>query len=435
MVFAGEGGKVQVTPTLEREPAWFSPAKAERFSQSSTTSAEPSRRDPGGSASPAVLRVLLVEDDHADAFLVRESLTDVGAPVELTIATSVAEAERSIEGVDCVLLDLGLPDAQGLDGLRRLLGLDTPAAICVLTGLGNEHIGVAALAEGAQDYLIKGQVDGTLLARSIRYAVERQRADENARRLQQVELEQKESARLERGLLPHPLLRTTDFKVHTFYQAGRGSQLGGDFYDVVQTDPTRLSMMVGDVCGNDVDAAALGVELRVAWRALILAGVDDDAVLPALEQVLISERKSEDVFATLAMVTVALDSCEAAVRLAGHPPPLMLAGSAAVTVQGDHGPVLGVFDDAQWSASRTRFTGPDWALLLYTDGLIEGRSGECDARLEVSGLHALIARAGAAAVSRARLPGWLADQAEQANGGPLADDVAMLLLTPAGTGE
>ena len=404
------------------------------MTQTSTTSADFSRiADSGGSTTPAILRVLLVEDDHADAFLVRESLADAGAQFELTIATSVAEAQRSIEGVDCVLLDLGLPDAQGLEGLRRLLQLDTPAAICVLTGLGDEHIGAVALAEGAQDYLIKGQVDGTLLARSIRYAVERQRADENARRLQQVELEQKESARLERGLLPHPLLRSTDLKVHTFYQAGRGSQLGGDFYDVVQTTPTRLSMMVGDVCGNDVDAAALGVALRVAWRALILAGVDDDAVLPSLEQVLISERKSEDVFATLAMVTVALDSGEAAVRLAGHPPPLMLTGGVTVTMPGNHGPVLGVFDDAEWPASRTRFTGPNWALLLYTDGLIEGRAGGCDARLEVSGLHALIAHADAAGVSRARLPGWLASQAEEANGGPLADDVAMLLLTPAGT--
>jgi serine phosphatase RsbU (regulator of sigma subunit) len=190
-------------------------------------------------------------------------------------------------------------------------------------------------------------------------------------------------------------------------------------------------MMVGDVCGNDVDAAALGVELRVAWRALILAGVDDDAVLPALEHVLISERKSEDVFATLAMVTVALDSAEAAVRLAGHPPPLLLAPGTAATLPGDHGPVLGVFDDAEWPACRTRLTDPGWALLLYTDGLIEGRAGESDARLEVSGLRALIARADQAAVSRDRLPGWLADQAEQANGGPLADDVAMLLLTPA----
>ncbi len=387
----------------------------------------------GRASAPSVLRVLLVEDDEADAFLVRELLDEVQAPVEVSVTATLAGAERAMttQSADCVLLDLGLPDAQGLDGLRRLLRLGSSAAICVLTGLGDDHIGIAAMAEGAQDYLIKGQVDGTLLARSIRYAVERQRADENARRLQQVELEQKESARLERGLLPHPLIRTTDVTVHTFYQAGRGAQLGGDFYDVVQSSPTRLSMMVGDVCGHGVDAAALGVALRVAWRALTLAKVDDDAVLPALEQVLISERKGDEVFATLAMVTVALDTADAAVRLAGHPPPLLLGAEGAVTVPANYGPVLGVFEDVQRPASHTRLTGQDWALLLFTDGLIEGRSGLGDARLDVTGLHALIARSRLAGVSSALLPSWLAEQAHEANGGPLADDVAMLLLTPA----
>jgi serine phosphatase RsbU (regulator of sigma subunit) len=379
------------------------------------------------------LRVLLVEDDEADAFLVQELLDEANAPVTLTVAPTLSAAERGLtqDHVDCVLLDLGLPDTQGLDGLRRLLAAGHGTAICVLTGLGDDHIGAAAVAEGAQDYLIKGQVDGTLLARSIRYAVERKRADDNARRLHQVEMEQRESARLERGLLPHPLLRTTAVRVHTFYQSGRRAQLGGDFYDVVQTGPDRVAMMVGDVCGHGVDAAALGVELRVSWRALMLAKVDDEAVLPAMEQVLISERKGEEVFATLAMVTVSLDRHEAAVRLAGHPPPLLLSSGSVVTVPTHHGPVLGVFDDAQRPASRFPLTGSDWALLLYTDGLIEGRAGADDRRMDITGLHTLIAKAQAEQVTHDRLPGWLAQQAEQANEGPLADDVAMLLLTTA----
>ena len=379
------------------------------------------------------LRVLLVEDDEADAFLVQELLDEAHAPVTLTVATTLSAAEPTVrqDAFDCVLLDLGLPDTQGLDGLRRLLAASEGTAVCVLTGLGDDHIGAAAVAEGAQDYLIKGQVDGTLLARSIRYAVERKKADENARRLHQVELEQKESARLERGLLPHPLLRTSAVRVHTFYQAGRRAQLGGDFYDVVQTGPDRVSMMVGDVCGHGVDAAALGVELRVAWRALMLARVDDDAVLPAMEQVLISERKGDEVFATLSMVTVSLDRREAAVRLAGHPPPLLLSSGSVATVPIHHGPVLGVFDDAERPASRFPLIGKDWALLLYTDGLIEGRSGSNDRRMDITGLHTLIAKAQAEQVTHERLPGWLAGRAEQANEGPLADDVAMLLLTTA----
>ena len=383
-------------------------------------------------AAPSPLRVLLVEDDDADAFLVRELLDEVGAGVELTVARTLARAVELVPHADCVLLDLGLPDAQGLDGLRRLLAVAGGAAVCVLTGLGDDHIGAAAVAEGAQDYLIKDQVDGVLLARSIRYAVERRRADENARRLHEVELQQQESARLERGLLPQPLLRTDAVKVHTFYQPGRhSSQLGGDFYDVVQTSPDRLAMVVGDVCGHGVDEAALGVELRVAWRALVLAGVDDDAVLPAIEQVLISERASTEVFATLAMVTVNLTDGEASIRLAGHPPPLLITADDPVPIAHRHGPVLGIFDTSDRPATRVALPAQDWTLLLYTDGLIDGRTGDGDNRLEVAGLRSMLGRA--RDVPPEELAGWLVAQAEAANEAPFVDDVAMLVLTRTAT--
>ena len=155
------------------------------------------------------LRVLLVEDDEGDAFLVRELLAEAQARRSTWWSpTSLAQARHGCGSVDCVLLDLGLPDAQGLDGLRQVLAMSGGAAVCVLTGLQDEHLGVAAVAEGAQDYLVKGQVDGVLLTRALRYAVERKRADENARRLREVELRQAESARLERGLLPQPLMAT-----------------------------------------------------------------------------------------------------------------------------------------------------------------------------------------------------------------------------------
>jgi serine phosphatase RsbU (regulator of sigma subunit) len=381
--------------------------------------------------SPPRLRVLLVEDDEQDAFLVRELLDEVHAPVDLTVARTLAEAQARIGAADCVLLDLGLPDAQGLDGLRRLLAVAQGAAICVLTGLGDEHLGAAAVGEGAQDYLIKGQVDGNFLARSLRYAWERRRADDNARRLYEVELLQQESARLERGLLPQPLLRSAGAHVHPFYQPGRHSaQLGGDFYDAVETSPDVVSVMVGDVCGHGVDEAALGVELRVAWRALMLAGVPADDVLPAIEQVLKSERNRDTVFATVAMVTIDLSRAEADVRLAGHPPPLLLNGSGASVLAVEHGPVLGVFDDARPPASKVALDPDDWTLLLYTDGLIEGRIGDGPERLDVAGLQKLIGSAQAEGIPREALAGWLVKQAEDANGGPLADDVAMLVVRP-----
>jgi serine phosphatase RsbU (regulator of sigma subunit) len=400
------------------------------MTKASVAPSQPGPRDRTGRSgtSAARLRVLLVEDDDADAFLVQELLDEANAPIDLTVAATVAQAAQRLDGVDCVLLDLGLPDAQGLDALRRLRALADDAAICVLTGLGDEHLGVEAVSQGAQDYLIKGQVDGILLSRSVRYAVERKRADINARRLHLVELQQQESARLERGLLPQPLMHTDKVRVGTFYQPGRRAMLGGDFFDVVQTSPDQVRLMVGDVCGHGVDEAALGVELRVAWRALTLAGVPDDKILRAVEQVLISERNREEVFATLASVTVNLDSQTADVRLAGHPPPLLISGGDATVVPAVFGPVLGVFDNAHREASHLTLAGTDWALLLYTDGLIEGRQGA--GRLDVTGLQSLIATGYARDLRTAELPAWLAQQAEQANGGPLADDVAMLILRP-----
>jgi DNA-binding response OmpR family regulator len=133
------------------------------------------------------MRALLVEDDEGDAFLVRELLLDAGSDVDLVRVRSLAEATGAIGAigadVDCVLLDLGLPDATGLDGLRSVLELSPNIAVLVLTGLADEHRGTEAVAVGAQDYLVKGSIDGQLLTRAIRYPVERKRADESVRRL------------------------------------------------------------------------------------------------------------------------------------------------------------------------------------------------------------------------------------------------------------
>ncbi|GAA2574102.1 SpoIIE family protein phosphatase [Winogradskya consettensis] len=381
---------------------------------------------------PERLRVLLVEDDEGDAFLVRELLEEAGAAFDLQVATTLRDAQALIAGIHCVLLDLGLPDAEGIDGLRKLLAVADNAAVVVLTGRSDEHLGVVAVAEGAQDYLVKGQVDGVLLARALRYSVERKRADENTQRLREIELRQAESARLERGLLPQPLMRTDAVAVHTFYRSGRAmGLLGGDFFDVVQIGDDKLHVIVGDVCGHSVDEAALGVELRVAWRALVLAGVEEDRVLGALEMVLMTERRAREVFATVAMVSIDLHGSRATVRLAGHPPPVLLSGGKAVPVTARTGIVLGV-RPTPTPATDVEFTGDDWSLLMYTDGLIEGHTGVGNERLDVEGLCGLLAEPAAKDVPLAALPAWLVGRAEQGNGGPLADDVAMLLISSGG---
>jgi serine phosphatase RsbU (regulator of sigma subunit) len=415
-----------------------------------TTTIDDLRR-PGRPVGSDRLRVLLIEDDPGDALLVQELLLEARAPVELYVAPTMAAARALLRGTQCVLLDLGLPDATGLDALRQVLREASGVAVCVLTGLEDEHLGIAAVGEGAQDYLVKGHVDGVLLGRAVRYAVERKRADENVRRLSELALRQAESARLERGLLPPPLVSSAAVNVVSFYRPGRHrALLGGDFYDAVQTAPDRLHLLIGDVCGHGVDEAPVGVTLRVAWRALVLAGVPDDAVLPSLEQVLISERHSEELFATVAMVTVDLAANGLEIRLAGHPPPLLISDHVVRPCEVDPGLVLGVLPGMPRPATRLALDAPNWTLLMYTDGLIEGHAEPAPAgdshdgddagddmnrdRLGVEGLCQLLGRPERAAIPPTELPGWLFNQAVAHNGGPLADDVAVLLLMPDGGG-
>jgi serine phosphatase RsbU (regulator of sigma subunit) len=374
------------------------------------------------------LRVLLVEDDAGDAFLVRELLAEVHAPVDLSVVSTIAEATDVAGDVDCVLLDLDLPDATGLHALSLLLHAWPQAAVCVLTGQSEERLGEEALAHGAQDYLIKSRVDGVLLERAIRYAVERRRAEDGALQLRESELRQAESARLERGLLPHPLVDQVAVELRAFYRAGRQrGVLGGDFYDAVQTGSQRISVLVGDVCGHAAEEAALGVELRVAWRALTLAGVQDDQLLATMERILVSERRAEEIFATLAMVTVDVDRRWATVRTAGHPHPLLIDGAKVTEMPCPPSVVLGLLPGNRNDSSGVALPDGAWGILVYTDGLIEARyQGDW---LGTDGLCRMIEEYLQDGGAPADLPEWLVAEAERRNGGPLADDVAMLLLT------
>ena len=103
--------------------------------------------------------------------------------VESVESFAAARERLARGGIDAVLLDLRLPDANGLDGVSRLCGEFPTVPVLVLTALDDESLGVAAVQMGAQDYLVKGQVEEHLLPRSIRYAIERKRNTDAVRQL------------------------------------------------------------------------------------------------------------------------------------------------------------------------------------------------------------------------------------------------------------
>ena len=373
--------------------------------------------------------LVLVEDDPGDALLVTEMLLEVSPDVCVThFSTLHAALADWPDDADCVLLDLGLPDAVGLSALEQFRVRLPDVPVVVLTGRMDETSGQEALAAGAQDFLVKGDVDGRSLERSLRYAVERGRATSYERELVAAQVRAQENTRLQRGLLPSPLIQTGELELSLFYRPGRArALLGGDFYDVVEAGDA-VHLLIGDVCGHGPDEAALGVALRIAWRALVLAGLPAREVLLGVERVLLAERGDDERFATVAMLSLDHDLSRADVFLCGHPAPLLVRADHVVEVTAEPGPALAMVPGTSPEPATVGLSG-DWGLLLYTDGLVEGRASRgATERLGVAELSAHLGRLVRQQTPSRDLAPELLAEAERRHGGPLTDDVAALLV-------
>ena len=123
-------------------------------------------------------KILLLEDNPGDARLIQELLRDgQGRPIEIINTQSLKQTFDRLKEttVDVALVDLSLPDSHGLETFRTLAGQHPSLPQVLLTGLNDQEIAIQAVREGAQDYLVKGEVDGPVLIRAIDYAMERKR--------------------------------------------------------------------------------------------------------------------------------------------------------------------------------------------------------------------------------------------------------------------
>ncbi|WP_424212532.1 PP2C family protein-serine/threonine phosphatase [Streptomyces sp. BI20] len=409
----------------------------------------------------SVLTLLVLEDDPVGGLTVPEILGADGVRIRIRTARNLTEAARLLTPeVHCVLLDLDLPHPpptepeaaplavfapepapepgtepgtgprQGPAVLRHVLRLAPEHAVLVLTSDADTRRAAEAVRFGAQDFLHRDELDGRVLGRAIRYAVARKRADIAQYKLAESRLRAQENARLERGLLPTPLLEGSDLRFAARYRPGRSrALLGGDFYDAVRTPDGTVHAMIGDVSGHGPDEAALGVELRIAWRALTLAGLCGDDLLSTLQEVLEVERPGDEIFATLCTVDISPDGRSAGLCLAGHPAPLVTRPGepARLLPYENSGPALGLLPRARWPRRQVQLGG-EWSLMLYTDGLIEGRIGRGRERLGQDGMVDMINRHLGDGHRGDRLLEAAVTEARRLNGGELTDDVAVVLL-------
>jgi serine phosphatase RsbU (regulator of sigma subunit) len=280
------------------------------------------------------------------------------------------------------------------------------------------------MSSGAQDYLVKGHVDGPALARALRYAVERRRAERDARLLLLAEQRQAENDRLARGLLP--LLNVDGpFAVATRYRPGADALLGGDFFDALVLPDGRLRVVIGDVCGHGATEAALGVALRIAWRTMTLAGASEADSLATVEQVLLRERDESLPFATVCDMTLDPEAGTLTTRRHGHPAPLLLEPDLRWIDEVPAAPPLGCVTPAP--APHVTVKLPEqWSVLLLTDGIFEGRVP--GGRLGMDGLADLVEALAPESPSPDALLDAVIAAAQHLNGGDLEDDLALLWI-------
>ena len=328
------------------------------------------------SEAPAALHLLLVEDDDGDAVLVEELLHDAGIDTDVTRAWSLEAAlDALVMPVDCILLDLGLPDASGLDALLQLRRAST-AAVVVLTGLDDADRGLEAVGAGADDYLVKGTVDGDALGRAVRYAVERRRGDREQRNQEEERAHVEAVTALASRLRPAP--RLTGAPVRVLVRSSDGGPLSPHLCDVVERPDGTVLSLTGTAAGDGPAAAALAVTVRAAFRALALSVLPVPELLTVLDRLVASHEGS----VSAVVVELVPAAREMVCHLAGHHAPLLLSpGAGPLVAAGDRGAPLGS-GSAPRPAVQTHLREPDRVLVLHTAVLDQiGSAGPAESSL------------------------------------------------------
>jgi CheY-like chemotaxis protein len=212
--------------------------------------------------SPGHIKALLVEDNIDDADLLRRALgmaPDIRVELEHVEYLKDALERLAKGGIDVVMLDLNLPDSNGMATVTATRDRFPLVPIVVMTGLDEREVGLEAIQQGAQDYLPKGRFDGELLTRSLLYAMERKRVEEADRELTA-------ARRIQESLFPESAPRLDGLDIAGICRPA--SAAGGDYYDFVPLGDGSHAILVADVSGHGIGAALMVANTRAYIRAL-----------------------------------------------------------------------------------------------------------------------------------------------------------------------
>ena len=313
------------------------------------------------------LSVLLVEDSPSDAHILRMELDDLeGEPIDLTHVDRLSAAISAIKAsdFDAVLLDLGLPDSSGIETLQGVLGAAEDLAVVVLTGLNDEQVGLEAIRQGAQDYLVKGHITSEILFRSVRYAAERNRLELTIRRTDE---EFRIARRIQSSLFPSHAPDTPGLDISGRSQPADAT--GGDYFDYLALPGGCQGIVVGDVCGHGYGPAILMAEVRAYLRALAESSDDVGEILTRANHLLTRDTPDER-FVAMFFASITPDRQSLVYSGAGDRAFLFRADGEIERMTATGLP-LGIDPEAIIDGSGVRSLEPGDTILLLTDGLLE----------------------------------------------------------------
>jgi sigma-B regulation protein RsbU (phosphoserine phosphatase) len=341
-----------------------------------------------------LIRVLLIEDNPSDAHLIQAIFGE--AAVDGFVLERAERLAHGIDrlaagGIDSVLLDLSLPDSHGLETFSRLHAEAPGVPIIVLSGLEDETVAVSAVHQGAQDYLVKGHVDGHVLVRAIRYAIERKRtADQLARyaaelrsRNSQMEADLHMAREIQQVFLPQqyptfPRQSSPEQSALRFcHRYQPAATVSGDFFNILYLSDSEAGVLICDVMGHGLRAALVTAILRGLMEELMPLAGDAGRFLTGINRSLVTIlRRLDDPLLSTALYLIAdAGRNEARFASAGHPSPLRVQRPSGIVeplraYDARHGPALGLFEESAYPTCRCPLSAGD-VLVLFTDGVYE----------------------------------------------------------------
>jgi sigma-B regulation protein RsbU (phosphoserine phosphatase) len=318
------------------------------------------------------LKILLIEDDPNHVRLCQtylEEVEDIRFELEHVERLSAGIQSVKKNHFDAVLLDLRLPDSSGLDTFHRFHEAHPHVPTVVSTGMDPDGIAAKAVKSGAEDYLVKDGLDGPLLARTIRHAIERAGRRRAERVLGANKIEMDIARRIQQGLYPTTAPETPGYDIAGVSRPC--AAVGGDYYDFIRMPDESLGIAVGDASGHGLGPALMMAQARATLRTLSYTYRGVGEILSIANR-LLYESTLDDHFFTLVFTRLELTSRVLVYSSAGHPTGLVFDERGEVRTElPSVGLPLGLEPDVSFHTGGSVALRAGDMVLLYSDGLLE----------------------------------------------------------------